>query len=206
MIRIREAIVVEGKYDSIKLQAVVDALIIETNGFGIFKDKERLAFLRRLATERGLIILTDSDSAGMLIRNYLGGAVPPSCVKQAYIPPIVGKERRKTAPSKEGLLGVEGIDSAAIEQALRQAGATILDEQSGVPQLNLTTADLFDLGLCGQPHSAALRQALLKELALPGYLSTSRLLQYINTALSPDRWQEALAAAKSEKNVPPVDK
>ncbi|MBQ2780022.1 MAG: DUF4093 domain-containing protein [Clostridia bacterium] len=206
MIRIREAIVVEGKYDSIKLQAVVDTLIVETNGFGIFKDKDRLAFLRRLAAERGLIILTDSDSAGMVIRNHLGGAVPPDCVKQAYIPPIVGKERRKAAPSKEGLLGVEGIDGAVIEQALRQAGATVLDEQPDAPQLNLTTADLFELGLCGQPHSAALRQALLKELALPAYLSTSRLLQYINTALSPDRWQEALAAVKSEKSASPVDK
>lgn len=206
MIRIREAIVVEGKYDNIKLQAVVDTLIVETNGFGIFKDKDRLAFLRRLAAERGLIILTDSDSAGMVIRNHLGGAVPPDCVKQAYIPPIVGKERRKAAPSKEGLLGVEGIDGAVIEQALRQAGATVLDEQPDAPQLNLTTADLFELGLCGQPHSAALRQALLKELALPAYLSTSRLLQYINTALSPDRWQEALAAVKSEKSASPVDK
>lgn len=206
MIRIREAIVVEGKYDSIKLQAVVDTLIVETNGFGIFKDKDRLAFLRRLAAERGLIILTDSDSAGMVIRNHLGGAVPPDCVKQAYIPPIVGKERRKAAPSKEGLLGVEGIDGAVIEQALRQAGATVLDEQTDAPQLNLTTADLFELGLCGQPHSAALRQALLKELALPAYLSTSRLLQYINTALSPDRWQEALAAVKSEKSASPIDK
>ena len=206
MIRIREAIVVEGKYDSIKLQAVVDTLIVETNGFGIFKDKDRLAFLRRLAAERGLIILTDSDSAGMVIRNHLGGAVPPDCVKQAYISPIVGKERRKAAPSKEGLLGVEGIDGAVIEQALRQAGATVLDEQPDAPQLNLTTADLFELSLCGQPHSAALRQALLKELALPAYLSTSRLLQYINTALSPDRWQEALAAAKNEKSASPVDK
>ena len=206
MMRIREAIVVEGKYDSIKLQAVVDTLIVETNGFGIFKDNERLAFLRRLATERGLIILTDSDSAGMIIRNYLGGAVPPDCVKQAYIPPVMGKERRKATPSKEGLLGVEGIDGAVIQQALRQAGATILDEQTRVPQLTLTTADLFELGFCGQPHSATLRQALLKELALPAYLSTSRLLQYINTALSPERWQEALAAVKSEKSASPVDK
>lgn len=199
MMRIREAIVVEGKYDSIKLQAVVDTLIVETNGFGIFKDNERLAFLRRLAAERGLIILTDSDSAGMIIRNYLGGSVSPSCIKQAYVPAVCGKERRKTTPSKEGLLGVEGLDAAIIEKALRQAGATILDEQTRAPQLTLTTADLFELGFCGQPHSAALRQALLKELSLPPYLSTARLLKFINTALTLEEWECAVNAVIKEK-------
>ena len=199
--RIREAIVVEGKYDTVKLASLVDTVIVETNGFGIFKDKERLAFLRRLANERGLIVLTDSDSAGMLIRNYLGGSVSPDCIKQAYVPAISGKERRKTAPSKEGLLGVEGLDAAVIEKALRQAGATVMDEQSTAVSLQLTTADLFALGLCGQPHSHALRQALLKELSLPAYLSTARLLRFINTALTRDEWESAVNAVLKEKEL-----
>ena len=124
MPRIREAIVVEGKYDAIRVKSAVDALVVETGGFGVFHDKERLAFLRRLAAQRGLLILTDSDGAGFVIRNYLAAAIPADQLKHAYIPEVPGKERRKAAASKEGLLGVEGIDNARILETLRRAGAT----------------------------------------------------------------------------------
>lgn len=194
MIRIREAIVVEGRYDAIRLRSVVDALIVETNGFQIFHDKERMAFLRRLAAERGLLILTDSDAAGFVIRDHLSGAIPSEQIKQAYIPPICGKERRKSAPSKEGLLGVEGVDGEVIAAALRRAGATIEDEPAPCAPAPLTKADLFEVGLSGRPDSAARRQKLLKLLGLPSYLSSSRLLAVINRTMSRKEFEDAVAA------------
>jgi len=192
MIRVKEVIVVEGRYDTARLRSVVDALIVETNGFGIFKDKERMAFLRRLAGERGLLILTDSDSAGFVIRNHLSSAIPPEQIKQAFIPPIPGKERRKTAPSKEGLLGVEGVDGAVIEAALRRAGATVLDEPAPIAKTPVTTVDFYEAGLTGRPDSATRRQRLLQLLGLPSYLSASRLREVINTALGREAFEEAL--------------
>ena len=132
MIRVKEAIVVEGRYDKNTLSQVVDAVIVETSGFGVFKDKEKLALLRRLAEKRGLIVLTDSDGAGFVIRNYLKGSIPVDRVKHAYIPDLYGKERRKRAPGKEGKLGVEGMRRSVLEAALRRAGATILD--AGAPE------------------------------------------------------------------------
>ena len=192
MIRVKEAIVVEGRYDAIRLRAAVDALIVETNGFQIFHDRERLAFLRRLAAERGLLILTDSDSAGFVIRNHLSGAIPPEQIKQAYIPSLFGKERRKSVPSKEGLLGVEGMDIPVIEEAIRRAGATIEEESACADTAHLTTADLFEAGLSGTPHSAARRQQLLKLLGLPSYLSTSRLLTVINRTMNREEFEDAV--------------
>ena len=180
MIRIKEAIVVEGRYDKNTLSQVVDTLIVETSGFGVFKDKEKLALLRRLAEKRGLIILTDSDGAGFVIRNYLKGSIPPDRVKHAYIPDLYGKERRKRAPGKEGKLGVEGMRRSVLEAALRRAGATILD--AGAPEIGakpLTKADLFALGLSGGPDSAARRGALCRKLDLPERLSANALTEVL---------------------------
>ena len=183
MIRIKEAIVVEGRYDKNALSQVVDAVILETSGFGVFKDAERLALLRRLAEQQGLIVLTDSDGAGFVIRNYLKGAIPPGQVKHAYIPDIYGKERRKRAPGREGKLGVEGMKPEVLLQALLRAGATVEGEEPA-PRGQLTPADLFTLGLTG-PNSAERRAALLRKLALPEHMSAKALLTVLNALYTP---------------------
>ena len=184
--RVREAIVVEGKYDEIRVRSAVDALVVPTEGFGIFRDESRLALLRRLAAERGLIILTDSDSAGMLIRNHLIGAIPAEQMRHAYIPPIAGKERRKSSPGKEGLLGVEGMDNAIVLAALERAGATFEDGADGAAEnkMHLTKSDLYELGLSGRADSAARRCALLRALKLPENLSANRLLDVLNATVT----------------------
>ncbi len=188
MLKIREAIVVEGRYDKNALSQVVDALILETSGFSVFNDGERLALLRRLAAQRGLIILTDSDGAGFVIRNYLKGAIPPEQVKHAYIPDVVGKERRKRAPGKEGKLGVEGMSPAVLRDALLRAGATVEGEGEAVPRSGLTPADLYALGLTGAPDAAARRGALLKRLDLPEHMNTKALLAVLTALYT---WEEA---------------
>ena len=181
MLKIQEAIVVEGRYDKNTLSQVVDAVILETSGFGIFKDKEKLALLRRVGEKRGLILLTDSDGAGFVIRNYLKGALPKDQVKQAYIPDRLGKEKRKKHPGKEGKLGVEGMSPAVLEQALRQAGATILDGGDEAPKAPpLTKADHFAWGLSGGPGSKEKRQALLQALDLPAHLSPNAMLPVLS--------------------------
>ena len=183
MLRIREAIVVEGRYDKNTLSQLVDTVIIETSGFGIFKDKERLALLRRLAEKRGLIVLTDPDGAGFVIRGHLRGSLPPDRVKHAYVPDIYGKERRKRQGGKEGKLGVEGMRPEVLEAALRRAGATFLDEegeraaQAGRP---ITKADFVALGLSGGPGAAERRRALLQRLELPEHLSPNAMLEVLN--------------------------
>ena len=183
MLRIREAIVVEGRYDKNTLSQLVDTVIIETSGFGIFKDKERLALLRRLAEKRGLIVLTDPDGAGFVIRGHLRGSLPPDRVKHAYVPDIYGKERRKRQGGKEGKLWVEGMRPQVLEAALRRAGATFLDEEgedaapAGRP---ITKADLFALGLSGGPGSGEKRRALLQRLELPEHLSPNAMLEVLN--------------------------
>lgn len=192
MIHIREAVVVEGRYDAARLRAVTDALIVETDGFGIFRHPERLAFLRRLAETRGLLILTDSDSAGFVIRDYLSGAIPASRIRHAYIPPVPGKERRKAAPSREGLLGVEGMEVSTLERVLIEAGATVGDAAAPAEPVPMTKADLFADGLSGRPESAVRRRALLRQLGLPETLSSSRLLAVVNTALGRKKYEEAL--------------
>ena len=156
MLRIREAIVVEGRYDKNTLSQMVDTVIVETSGFGIFKDKERLALLRRLAEKRGLIVLTDPDGAGFVIRSHLKGSIPPEQVKHAYVPDVYGKERRKRRGGKEGKLGVEGMRPEVLEAALRRAGATFLDEtgEAAPKRQAITKADLMALGLSGGPGAA----------------------------------------------------
>ena len=185
MLRIREAIVVEGRYDKNTLSQMVDTVIVETSGFGIFKDKERLALLRRLAKKRGLIVLTDPDGAGFVIRSHLKGSIPPEQVKHAYVPDVYGKERRKRRGGKEGKLGVEGMSPQVLEQVLRRAGATVLDAQAPErARPGLTKADLMAAGLTGGADSARRRQALLKEMALPEHTSANALLQVLNGCYS----------------------
>ena len=187
MRRVREAIVVEGRYDKNTLSQVVDAVILETAGFGVFKDQERLALLRRLAQQRGIIVLTDSDGAGFVIRNFLKGAIPPEQVKHAYIPDIRGKERRKRAPGNEGKLGVEGMPPQLLLEALERAGATFLDgDGPRSPRGELTPAQLYVLGLTGRPDSAQRRQALLKRLDLPEHMSAKALLTVLNALYTSD--------------------
>jgi len=186
MFHIREAIVVEGRYDKNTLSQVVDTLILETAGFGIFKNPEQMALLRRAAEKRGLIVLTDSDGAGFVIRNRIRGAIPQRWVKHAYIPDVYGKEKRKRQGGKEGKLGVEGMPPQVLEEVLRRAGATFLgedarEEESAPP---LTKADLFAAGLTGGADSAARRLALLKALELPEHMSANALLAVLNGCYS----------------------
>lgn len=185
--RIKEAIVVEGRYDKNTLSQVVDALILETAGFGVFNDSEKLTLLRRIAEKDGLIVLTDSDGAGFVIRNYLKSSIDPALVKHAYIPDRAGKEKRKRTPGKEGKLGVEGMRPEVLLDALRKAGATFLDQSSNVtPRTHMTKADLFALGLTGQPNSAQRRTALLRQLDLPEHLSTNALLDVLSALYTKD--------------------
>ena len=180
MRRVREVIVVEGRYDKNALRQAVDAVVIETGGFGVFRDREKLALLRRLAGERGLILLTDSDGAGFVIRNFLKGAIPPDRLKQAYIPDIRGKERRKAAPGKEGKLGVEGMSPAVLLRALERAGATFEDGPAAGDRAPITKGDFYALGLTGGRDSAARRAALLKALELPERMTANALLEAVN--------------------------
>lgn len=183
MVKIQEAIVVEGRYDKNTLRQIVDAPIFETAGFGIFKDFSQLALLRKVAEKRGLIVFTDSDGAGFVIRNHLKSAIPAKYLKHAYIPDILGKEKRKSSPGKEGKLGVEGMSREIILDALRRAGATI--EGADVPRKrDITKQDLFDLGLSGTPNAAANRQRLLKKLDLPEHMSPNAMLEALNLLYS----------------------
>ena len=208
-IKIREAVIVEGKYDKIRLESVIDALIITTDGFGIFKAAEKRELLRALARERGLLVLTDSDGAGLVIRNFISGCVDPSLVKHAYIPRVEGKERRKSAPSKEGTLGVEGMTREAILGALKTAGIYPCDSElshgtcgSGLSdgEPAVTRQQLYDDGFIGGQDSAALRRALLARLGLPEYLTTSAMLRVINAVSDKERYSDAAAYVKAERS------
>ena len=179
MVKIKEAIVVEGRYDKNTLSQIVDAPIFQTDGFQIMKDKSQLQLLRAVAQKRGLIVFTDSDGAGFVIRNYLKSAIDGSLLKHAYIPDIPGKERRKDAPGKEGLLGVEGMTPEVIMESLRRAGAT-MDGESLSECQQITKVDLVELGLSGGPDSKEKRLALQKKLALPAHMSANALLQALN--------------------------
>ena len=179
MVKIKEAILVEGRYDKNTLSQIVDAPILETNGFGIFKDKKQMSLLRQIAEKRGLIVFTDADGAGFVIRNHVKSAIPGKFLKHAYTPDIFGKERRKDKAGKEGKLGVEGMKPEIILEALRKAGATI--EGENAPASNaITKQDLMDLGLSGGADSSAKRLALLKKLNLPEHMSANALLQALN--------------------------
>ena len=195
MRKIREVIVVEGRYDKNTLSQIVDATVVTLGGFAVFNDREKVAFLRRLAEERGLIVLTDSDGAGFVIRNYLKGALPRDKVKQAYIPDVRGKEKRKRTPGKEGKLGVEGMKPDVILEALRRAGATFLDEETA-PQAEkppITQADLIEWGLAGGEGSSQRRQALLRRLDLPEHLTANGMLEALNLLVSREKLEELLA-------------
>ena len=191
MIKIREAIVVEGRYDKNTLSQIVDAPILETSGFGVFKDKMQLAFLRRVAQERGLIVFTDPDGAGFVIRNHLKSAIDPKYLKHAYIPDIYGKERRKAAPGKEGKLGVEGMRPEVIIDALRNAGATIEGQMVSQPH-RITKQDLMELGLSGGKNSSEKRLALLKKLDLPERMSANAMLQALNLLYTLDELKDLM--------------
>ena len=184
MVKIKEAIVVEGRYDKNTLSQIVDAPILETSGFGIFKDKAQMALLRRIAQTRGLIVFTDSDGAGFVIRNHIKSAIPGKYLKHAYTPDIFGKERRKAAPGKEGKLGVEGMTPEIILDALRKAGATIEGETAARTNQEITKQDLFALGLSGTPGSEEKRKRLMKRLDLPERMSPNALLQALNLLYS----------------------
>ena len=186
MLRIREAIVVEGRYDKNTLSQMVDTVIVETSGFGIFKDKERLALLRRLAEKRGLIVLTDPDGAGFVIRSHLKGSIPPEQVKHAYVPDVYGKERRKRRGGKEGKLGVEGMRPEVLEAALRRAGATFLDEtgEAAPKRQAITKADLMELG---------------HRLELPERLSPNALLEGLNALFTFGELEDTVRGADAKK-------
>ena len=179
MIKIQEAIVVEGRYDKNTLSQVVDAPIFQTNGFSVMKDVEQTELLRTVAKRRGLIVFTDSDGAGFVIRNHLKCAISPEYLKHAYIPDMPGKERRKRAPGKEGLLGVEGMRPDVIVECLKRAGATFVGEES-VNTSDITKVDLVELGLSGGKDSSQKRLALLKYMQLPAHMSANAMLQALN--------------------------
>ena len=181
---VREVIVVEGRYDKNALSQVVDAVIIETSGFGIFNDAEKRKLLQTMAEARGLIVLTDSDGAGFVIRNYIKGCVDPKLVKHAYIPDIYGKERRKSAPSREGKLGVEGMKPQVLLDALIRAGATFDDEENKKTAPRISTADMYARGLSGREGSAEKRAQLIKQFGLPERLTADGLLDVLNATMS----------------------
>lgn len=179
MLKIKEAIVVEGRYDKNTLSQIVDAPILETSGFGIFKDREQMSFLRQVAERKGLIVFTDSDGAGFVIRNHIKSAIPSKYLKHAYIPDVYGKEKRKAAPGKEGKLGVEGLPPEILLDALRRAGATI-EGQDSPGKKGITKQDLMARGLSGGANAGAKRQLLLKKLGLPERMSANAMLQALN--------------------------
>lgn len=181
---VREVIVVEGRYDKNALSQVVDSVIIETSGFGIFNDAEKRKLLQTMAEARGLIVLTDSDGAGFVIRNYIKGCVDPKLVKHAYIPDIYGKERRKSAPSREGKLGVEGMKPQVLLDALIRAGATFDDEENKKTAPRISKADMYARGLSGREGSAEKRAQLIKQLGLPERLTADGLLDVLNATMS----------------------
>ena len=190
MIKIKEAIVVEGRYDKNTLSQIVDAVILETAGFGIFKDKQQLRLLRKVAEKRGLIVFTDADGAGFVIRNHIKSAIPGRFLKHAYTPDIFGKERRKAAPGKEGKLGVEGMKRDVILEALRKAGATFEGETEHRTAGAITKADLMELGLAGLPGSEENRKKLTKHLDLPERISPNGLLQALNLCYTLEELRE----------------
>lgn len=188
-IKISQAVIVEGKYDKIKLSNILDAFIIETNGFAIFKDKEKLKFIKRLANERGIIVLTDSDHAGFMIRNYISSGISKDKIINVYIPDVYGKEKRKAEPSKEGKLGVEGMTKEVLLDAFEKANISSQNVQNDNP---VTNYDLYELGLSGTPNAKQNKKKLLEKLNLPEFLSTNSLLSCINNMMTKEELYELL--------------
>ena len=203
MIKVKEVILVEGRYDKNTLRQVVDGVILETSGFGIFHDRQKQKLIRALAEKRGLVVLTDSDGAGFVIRNFIKGCVPPDQVKQAYIPDIYGKERRKKEPSREGKLGVEGMRPQVLLDALRKAGAHFLgEEEADSVRSGISKADLYRLGLSGGENSRAKRRSLLISLDLPEHLSADALLDVLNALMTREEFIALVEAGLPHKPGP----
>lgn len=196
MIKIKQAVIVEGKYDKIKLSSIIDAPIIQTDGFGIFKDKELQMLIRKLAEKRGILVLTDSDSAGFKIRSFIGSTVDSKNITHAYIPDIFGKESRKTEPSKEGKIGVEGVSEEVIMQALSNAG--VLCESAPEPERPITKLDLYELGFTGGENSSARRAALLRYYSFPERLSANSLIKVLNCVTTYERFLEDVKEIEKE--------
>lgn len=199
MIRLEQAVIVEGKYDKIKLSALLDAPIITTDGFGVFHDAEKLKLIRRLAQQRGVILLTDSDGAGFVIRNKLAGMLPKEQVTHVYIPDLFGKEHRKSSPSAEGKLGVEGMPVQILLDAFTKAGVTA--SQVERPARRITRLDLYEAGISGRPDAAARRKKLLRAAGLPERLSSGALLQILNVFLTYDQWRKLVKDVLEEDGV-----
>lgn len=180
MLELKETVVVEGKYDLMRLKEFIASPIITTEGFRIFADKEKQFLIREIADKNGIVLMTDPDSAGQVIRSFLNGVADKSKIKHCYVPMIKGVEKRKSAPSKEGLLGVEGLSAEVLANALRRCGAEIIGEEKPAPKEEITKLDLFEMGLSGRENSAILRQKLLKYLGFPTYLSANAMLCAIN--------------------------
>ena len=203
MIRVKEVIVVEGRYDKNTLRKLVDATVMETCGFSIFSDEEKLRLLRKLAQSRGLIILTDSDGAGFVIRNYLKGALPADRVKHAYIPDIPGKERRKRQAGREGKLGVEGMQGEILLRALHTAGATFDEAQPPEKrEREITRADLYADGLSGGENSGKRRRELLRLLDLPEHLNVKALTEVLNALMSYEEYKKWLVMMENREKLP----
>ena len=198
-LKIKEAVIVEGKYDKVKLSSLIDGLIIETHGFQIFRDKKQLAFLRRLADTRGLLVLTDSDGAGFQIRHFLAGSIDPSKIKHAYIPDILGKERRKEKPSSEGKLGVEGLPVKILREAILRAGVACGEETHEAAKRPITKLDLFEAGLTGRDDSAARRRSFLASLGLPEHLSANAMVPVLNSMMTYEEFVGKQAALQAQR-------
>lgn len=197
MLHLEQAVIVEGKYDKIKLSSVIDAVIITTNGFSVIKDKEKLEIIRFFARNKGIIILTDSDSAGFKIRNFLKGAISDGKITNVYIPDILGKEKRKAAPSKEGKLGVEGIDTKILLEAFSKAG--VISAEADENKDPVTKLDLYEAGLTGGTNSAEKRSELLKYLGMPELMTTNAMLEIINTMMSRSEFFDIIGKISERK-------
>lgn len=197
MLKIDEAVIVEGKYDKIKLSSIIDTVVIVTNGFGIFRDREKLELIRYYAKKTGIIILTDSDNAGRKIRGYIKSAVGNGKIRNVYIPDVFGKEKRKEKPSAEGKLGVEGIDVKLILEAFEKSGITASQSEK---QRDITKLTLYELGLSGGAESSLLRKKLQKRLGLPEFLSASSLIEVLNTMMTSSELAAHVKKIKEGKN------
>lgn len=200
MIKIEEAVIVEGKYDKIKLSSVIDTVIIETDGFAVFKDKEKQRLIRFLAQKRGIIIMTDSDSAGFKIRSFIKGITKNENIKNVFIPDVYGKEKRKTEYSKEGKIGVEGMDVSVILEALRKAGVLYAENEKKESR-EITHTDFFEDGISGGENSSEKRKMLAKTLDLPEKISSSSLLKIINGYMTYDEYKEAVKKCEKQQNM-----
>ncbi len=185
---LKETVIVEGKYDKIQLQTVISSPIITLNGFRIFKDKEAQQLIRNIAKTRGVLVMTDVDSAGFVLRNFLNGIADKSQIKHCYVPTVMGKEKRKSSPSKEGKLGVEGIDRQNLVNAILSSGATVIGDENTKNSREITKLDFYELGLCGRDNSATLRAKVLSHLSLPTYLSTNAMISAINCLYTYDEF------------------